>query len=177
VFHLEITESARDDLRFLKPFEQRRILDAIGQQLLNERLTATRHRKPLRPNDLSAWELRVGIYRIFYDVEEESATVRGAISGRNTTVCSYAARSICLKLVELTTIAPALAELLDLAGEDTLILKTSEGREFVLAEVDDFDTEIAMVRQNEELMALLAERSREKKTYTLQQVREQLGLA
>jgi hypothetical protein len=82
-----------------------------------------------------------------------------------------------LKIVELTTIAPALAELLDLASEDTLILKTAEGREFVLAEVDDLDTEIAQVRQNEELMALLAERSREKKTYTLQQVREQLGLA
>ena len=81
-----------------------------------------------------------------------------------------------MKIVELTTIAPALAELLELAGEDTLILKTSEGREFVLAEVDDFDTEIDLVRQNEELMTLLAERSREKKTYTLQQVREQLGL-
>jgi hypothetical protein len=81
-----------------------------------------------------------------------------------------------LKIVELTTIAPALAELLGLAGEDTLILKTSEGREFVLAEVNDFDTEIALVRQNEELMTFLAERSSEKKTYTLQQVREQLGL-
>ena len=82
-----------------------------------------------------------------------------------------------MKIVELTTIAPALAELLELAGEDTLILKTSEGREFVLAEVDDFDTEIDLVRQNEELMTLLAERSREKKTYILQQVRKQLGLA
>ena len=82
-----------------------------------------------------------------------------------------------MKIVELTTIAPALAELLDLASEDTLILKTAEGREFVLAEVDDLDTEIAQVRQNEDLMTLLAERSREKKTYTLQQVREQLGLA
>ena len=55
---------------------KRRILDAIAQQLPNEPLTATRHRKPLRPNDLSAWELRVGTYRIFYDVEEERATVR-----------------------------------------------------------------------------------------------------
>ena len=82
-----------------------------------------------------------------------------------------------MKIVELTAIAPTLAELLDLAGEETLILKTSEGREFVLAAVDDFDTEITLVRQNEELMALLAERSSEKKTYTLQQVREQLGLA
>ena len=82
-----------------------------------------------------------------------------------------------MKIVELTTIAPALAELLDLAGEETLIIKTAEGREFVLAEVDDFDTEIAQVRQNEELMALLVERSHEKKTYILQQVRKQLGLA
>ena len=82
-----------------------------------------------------------------------------------------------MKTVELTSIAPALAELLDLAGEETLILKTPEGREFVLAEVDDLDTEIALVRQNEELMTLLAERSREKQTYTLEQVREQLGLA
>jgi hypothetical protein len=81
-----------------------------------------------------------------------------------------------LKTVELTTIAPYLAELLDLASAENIILKTPEGREFVLAEVDDFDTEIALMRQNEELMALLEERSREKKTYTLQQVREQLGL-
>jgi hypothetical protein len=29
MFDLEITESARDDLRSLKPFEQRRILDAM----------------------------------------------------------------------------------------------------------------------------------------------------
>lgn len=76
MFQLEVTGSARDDLRFLQPFEQRRILDALAQQLLNEPLTATRHRKPLRPNDLSTWELRVGKYRIFYDVEEERATVR-----------------------------------------------------------------------------------------------------
>ena len=82
-----------------------------------------------------------------------------------------------MKTVELTTIAPALAELLDLACEDTLILKTPGGREFVLAGVDDLDTEIALIRQNEELMTLLAERSREQKTYTLEQVREQLGLA
>ena len=40
-----------------------------------------------------------------------------------------------------------------------------------------FDTEIALVCQNEELMALFIERSHEKKTYTLQQVREQLDLA
>ena len=82
-----------------------------------------------------------------------------------------------MKIVELTTIAPALAELLDLAGEETLIIKTAEGREFVLAEVDDFDTEIAQVRQNEESWPCSQNAPTKKKTYTLQQVREQLGLA
>jgi hypothetical protein len=81
-----------------------------------------------------------------------------------------------LKTVELATVAPNLAELLDLASEEAVILKTPEGREFVLTEVDDFDAEIALVCHNDELMALLEERSREKTSYTLQQVREQLGL-
>ncbi len=81
-----------------------------------------------------------------------------------------------MKTIELTTIAPHLAELLDLASEDALILKTPEGREYVLVERDDFDAELALITQNEELMTLLEERSQEQKTYTLQQVREQLGL-
>src|SRR6266511_4597098 len=98
------------------------------------------------------------------------------LAGRNITACSSAERSTALKTIELTTIAPHLAELLDLASEDALILKTPEGREYVLVERDDFDAELALITQNEELMTLLEERSQEQKTYTLQQVREQLGL-
>jgi mRNA-degrading endonuclease RelE of RelBE toxin-antitoxin system len=76
MFNLEITESARDDLRFLKPFDQRRILDGIEQQLASNPLVPTRHRKQLRTNDLSAWELRIGKHRVFYDVDQEGVTVR-----------------------------------------------------------------------------------------------------
>jgi hypothetical protein len=50
------------------------------------------------------------------------------------------------------------------------------GKEFFLAEVDDFDAEIALVRQNAELMALLEERSAAGKRFSSQQVRERLGL-
>ena len=76
MFDLEITESARDDLRFLKPYGQRLVLEAIEQQLIHEPLTPTRHRKPLRPNELSAWELRLGPYRVFYDVDPERRIAR-----------------------------------------------------------------------------------------------------
>lgn len=66
-------------------------------------------------------------------------------------------------------------EILAQADEDTIILKTPEGREFVLAAVDNFAQEVALVGQNEELMQFLAQRSKETKRYTLSEVREQLN--
>lgn len=69
------TESAFEDLRFLKKAEQNVILDAIEQRLATEPLVETRNLKPLRPNDLSSWEARVGAHRVFYDVDEGSQTV------------------------------------------------------------------------------------------------------
>ena len=43
-------------------------LAAINRQLLQEPLKETRHRKPLRPNPIAPWELRVGQLRVFYEV-------------------------------------------------------------------------------------------------------------
>jgi hypothetical protein len=81
-----------------------------------------------------------------------------------------------MRTVDLSSTSPTVNELLDLADEDLLIIKAPSGREFVLAEVEDFEDEIARTRQNAELMALLDERSRETVTYTLEQVRERLKL-
>ncbi len=70
MFEVVFTESAMDDLRVLKNTEQNVVLDAIEQKLAKEPLVQTRNRKPLRPNDLSSWEARVGPHRVFYDVDE-----------------------------------------------------------------------------------------------------------
>jgi len=75
MFEVVFTESALEDLRFLKKTEQKVVLDAIEQQLVTEPLTETRNRKPLRPNDLSSWEARVGSQRVFYDVDEAGQKV------------------------------------------------------------------------------------------------------
>ena len=82
-----------------------------------------------------------------------------------------------MRKVDLSTGGPPLQELLELAKVENLILSTSEGREFLLAEVDNFEPEIELVRQNQELIAFLDLRSRETQTYTLEQVRERLGLS
>ena len=69
-----------------------------------------------------------------------------------------------------------LAELLDLAERESVVLETPEGREFILAEVADFAVEIDSVRQNRELMDFLEERSQYKQAYSLAEVRKKLNL-
>ncbi|MBC6456246.1 MAG: hypothetical protein GDA43_26355 [Hormoscilla sp. SP5CHS1] len=80
-----------------------------------------------------------------------------------------------MKTIDLSNKVPTLRKILALAGEDTIILKTSEGQEFVLAEVDDFAREVELVAQKEELMQFLEQRSNEAKRYTISQVREQFN--
>ncbi|HKI20977.1 MAG TPA: hypothetical protein VKA15_24000 [Isosphaeraceae bacterium] len=81
-----------------------------------------------------------------------------------------------MKTVDLACGTPNLPTLLDMASEDNLILRTADGREYVLAEVDDFDREVALVRQNQELMEFLEQRSRPSQTYTIEEAREILEL-
>jgi hypothetical protein len=79
-----------------------------------------------------------------------------------------------MKAIEVSASTPTLTEVLQLASEDNVILKTPEGLQYVLAEIDDFAEEVEAVLQNKALLQLLDERSRETTTYTLSQVREQL---
>jgi hypothetical protein len=73
--------------------------------------------------------------------------------------------------------SPTLAELLRLAREDNLVLRTEAGEEFILAELDDFDRELAATRQQQELGDFLDARSREKETLTPPEARRALGLS
>lgn len=50
-----------------------------------------------------------------------------------------------MKAIDLSTTSATLAEILDLAGEDNILLRTREGRQFVLAEIDDFAAEVERV--------------------------------
>jgi hypothetical protein len=81
-----------------------------------------------------------------------------------------------MKTIEVSDDSPKLDEVLKLASEENIILKTVDGRNFVLAEVDDFEREIQLTRQNQELMRFLDDRSMETKTYSIDEVRRKLKL-
>lgn len=81
-----------------------------------------------------------------------------------------------MRTLDVSNELPSVKELLDLANEENVILRTSEGREFILAELDDFDKELELTRDNAELMEFLRLRSAEEETFTMSEVREKLGL-
>ena len=81
-----------------------------------------------------------------------------------------------MKTIDVSAASPTLSEVLQFADEGAVMLRTPDGREFLVAEVDDFEIEISRVRQNEELMQFLAERSKETKTYSLSEARKLLDL-
>ena len=74
-FSLEFSPAAQGDLQLLRKFEQTRIVSAIATQLKDEPLTATRHRKQMKSNLIATWELRIGDFRAYYDVDEERELV------------------------------------------------------------------------------------------------------
>ncbi len=74
-FEVVFVPSALDDVGFLKKGAQNVVLDAIDEQLTVAPLIQTRNRKPLRPNELSSWEMRIGVHRVFYDVDESNHSV------------------------------------------------------------------------------------------------------
>ena len=64
-----------EDLHFFRKLEQQEIMDSIDAQLRYEPTVETRNRKELRPNEVASWELRIGRFRVFYDVDKEDLCV------------------------------------------------------------------------------------------------------
>jgi mRNA-degrading endonuclease RelE of RelBE toxin-antitoxin system len=81
VFEIRFAESVEDDLRKIQIYYRNRIVDSIEEQLTHEPETATRNRKLLEnltppwQTVAPVWELRVGDYRVFYDVSATESVV------------------------------------------------------------------------------------------------------
>ena len=83
-FQVRFTPRASDELRSFRKNEQKQVLEAVKTQLLHEPASVTRNRKRLRPNELAQWELRVGDFRVFYDVDEAEQIVSVRALGHKT---------------------------------------------------------------------------------------------
>jgi mRNA-degrading endonuclease RelE of RelBE toxin-antitoxin system len=67
-FDIKFAAAVREHLEALTARERSTALEGLERQLLHEPLVETRNRKPLRPNPVAPWELRIGNLRVFYEV-------------------------------------------------------------------------------------------------------------
>lgn len=80
-FEVQITESATKELKGIRAFDRHRIVEEIDNQLTHQPAEPTRNRKwldsvvPDFEHVAPVWELRVGEFRVFYDVDEAALIV------------------------------------------------------------------------------------------------------
>jgi len=82
-----------------------------------------------------------------------------------------------MKTITISRRARSVHNLLEQARKENVILRSPEGEEFILAEVDDFNREIELARQNRALMRFLDARGRRTETVSSEEARALLGLA
>ncbi len=81
-----------------------------------------------------------------------------------------------MKTVHVSPRSRTLNELLQQAKRDNLILRSADGVEFVLAEIDDF-REIELTRKNKKPKAFLEKRAKQTATVSAAEARARLGIA
>jgi len=81
MYEIEYAEGVVDDLVDLRVYQRKQILEHIEVQLTHQPTQQTRNKKILvgliPPWEYvePVWELRVGEYRVFYDVDEDASIV------------------------------------------------------------------------------------------------------
>ena len=68
-YQISLTESAKGDIAHFEPHDQRIIVAGIISHLKADAEIRTGRKKPLRPNPIAPWELRLGRFRAFYSIE------------------------------------------------------------------------------------------------------------
>ena len=76
MYKIDLTTEALEDLELLRKYDRNRILDAAEKSLKFQPMLQTKNRKRLSYNRLAEWELRVGNFRVFYDVFEKTSVVK-----------------------------------------------------------------------------------------------------
>lgn len=81
-----------------------------------------------------------------------------------------------MKIIELDQSQPTLSELVNMARQELVILRGATGEFFALSQVDEFDTEVELLKNNPEFLAFLDQLSQEEATISLEDLKKELNL-
>jgi len=81
-----------------------------------------------------------------------------------------------MRLVDLNEIKPSVDEILDMAKSDAVIIKGSDGVQYILEEADEFEREAASLGKSEKFMSFLKKRSEEKGGRPLSEIIKEISI-
>jgi mRNA-degrading endonuclease RelE of RelBE toxin-antitoxin system len=74
-YTIEFSPEAVEHLEAFTARQQTIVLATVDQQLRFQPMVETRNRKPMRPNPLAPWELRIGTLRVYYDLTDAPESI------------------------------------------------------------------------------------------------------
>lgn len=74
-YEIQYSPDAEGHLRALTARQRNTVFDAVDEQLAHQPGVETKNRKPMRPNPVAPWELRLGKLRVYYDIDESEQVV------------------------------------------------------------------------------------------------------
>jgi mRNA-degrading endonuclease RelE of RelBE toxin-antitoxin system len=95
-YRVTLTESAKKDIAHFDVPAQRMIVAGISTHLKADAEVPTRRKKPLRPNPIAPWELRLDRFRVFYSIEEDDTRRLLRWDTRNTMTSIFRGRRVQL---------------------------------------------------------------------------------
>ena len=175
-FQIDVAEDTAAEMAALPAFTRKQVVEAIDAQLLHQPTVQTRNRKLLRGlvppwEHLDAiWEIRVGEYRVFYDVDESCR--RSSYSGRETQAAASDNRRHFMKTLDLaeTNLEHCLKEA---SSESVLVIKNGKPLALI-SNVEGLDAEQIELGTSADFWKLIEERRRQK-TISWNQFKQRLG--
>jgi len=84
-YEIELTDDSKRDIQALRPFDRRKVLDAIERHLRHEPMKESQSRiKRLRELARPQYRLRVDGIRVFYDIADDIVEIIAVIAKSQT---------------------------------------------------------------------------------------------
>jgi hypothetical protein len=81
-----------------------------------------------------------------------------------------------MTVIELAETHPTLDEVIGLARDGVVVLRKPDGSAFAVAQLDDFEVEVELLRNNPDFLSFLRQLSREDASIPLEDLRKELAV-
>ena len=177
MYEIAFSEGVEKDLKKIRVYDRNIILGAVEKQIAHTPNVETKKRKmlvslipPFEPAP-PIWELRVGEYRVFYNVDEGERKVYGRAVRKNASPQNNGGYN--MKTISVRDLQKKIRESVDEAQKDRVVVTRIGKPAALLIGVEGQDWEIVVLQTSAPFWKLI-EKRRKEKTIPLREMRKRV---